>query len=108
MPKRLKYPQAREKTMYYGNIVSSLKDKYSEIESYVNKARNVNVSLLDPGDVYGEYYDIYMKKVDDWINIHSHQIAVFDSFLTDLETCINNAIEIRDVWAGRIGIWEEY
>ncbi|NLP14918.1 MAG: hypothetical protein GX383_10705 [Clostridium sp.] len=26
-----------------------------------------------------------MKKVDDWVDIHSQQIAIFDSFLTELK-----------------------
>jgi hypothetical protein len=107
MEKRLKYPQAQQKANHYGKIASVLRNRHSEIEGYVNSARKVNTSLIDPNDVYGEYYDIYMKKVDDWVDIHSQQIAIFDSFLMDLETCINNAEALRDLWESRIGLWEE-
>ncbi|HOQ37209.1 MAG TPA: hypothetical protein PLR73_05810 [Acetivibrio sp.] len=108
MPKRLKYPEAREKYLYYENIVYLLRSKHSDIEDSVNKARSVSSSLIHPQDVYGEYYNIYISKVGDWVGIHSRQIAVFDSFLIDLETCINNAKDLRDLWSSRIGIWEEY
>lgn len=108
MPTRLKYPEAASKARYYENVVRNLNTNYSEIHSYISNARTVPTSDLAPQNVDGKYYDYYIAKRDCWINIHRQQIASFDSFLTDLTVCINNANNLESLWNSRIGIMEEY
>jgi len=108
MPWRLKYPEASTKTNHYRNLVSTLALSKSAISYNVERARTVDAVSLDPQNVDGEYYTRYITKRDAWIAIHSQKIAMFDTFLTNLDGCITSARNYEALWQGRIGVMEEY
>lgn len=110
MPYRQKYPNAQSKKDHYNNIISKLTSNRDFINNKINtyNARKVNATAIDPVNVDGAYYDQYIIKRDDWINLHGQQIAVFDAFLLDIDVCIANAKSLETMWANRIGVMEEY
>lgn len=108
MPMRLKYPEAGRKAAHYDSLAQSLTSNATDIQDRLRIARRVDSSLAKPQNVDGEYYDYYIKKLDDWLDIHWQQILIFDSFLDDLDTCIYNARKLKTLWSNRIGIMEEY
>ena len=108
MPWRLKYPQAPERVSHYRDLVTKLTANRTIISTKVNRARTVNAPSVDPNSVDGEYYDRYIIKRDAWIQIHGRSVAEFDTFLTDLDSCIASASSLESLWQGRIGVMEEY
>ena len=108
MPLRLKYEDAQTKKDDYKNLVSTLTTNRNTIESKIKNARKVNATAIDPVNVDGAYYNQYIIKRDDWINIHGQQIAIFDAFLLNLDACIAAAKNLETLWTNRIGVMEEY
>ena len=108
MPWRLKYPEASSKRDHYRDLVTTLTANQRAITSSVNDARTIDAALLDPQSVDGEYYNRYIAKRDAWTGIHGQIVAVFDTFLVDLNSCITNASNLQSMWQGRIGVMEEY
>jgi len=107
MPKRKKYPDAQEKKDYYSNLASSLKSSKTTIENELTTAENIGDSGLAQ-NVDGDYYNRYIIKRNDWIDIHSKSIEKFKTFLSDIDICITNANNLSELWAGRIEMEEEY
>ena len=104
---REKYPEASQKRNHYRDLGNKLKANRSAIESSVNGCKGGSFSL-DPQDVDGEYYNRYATKRDDWFAIHGQIITKFDTFLTDIDTCIARASSLESLWANRIGVMERY
>ena len=108
MPWRLKYPEAESRRNHYRDLVSSLTANRTAIQSKVNGASTVNAASVNPTNVDGVYYDRYIIARDTWIRRHGQTIAAFNTFLTDLDTCITNASNLQTMWQNRIGIREWY
>ena len=108
VPFRLKYPEAPAKRNHYNRLVNDLTADRNNIELSVNGARTITAASIDPANVDGEYYNQYITKCNDWINIHGQQIAIFDAFLPDIDVCIANASKLAALWDSRIGVMEEY
>lgn len=108
MPWRLKYPEASAKRSHYQALVSSLTANRNTVASNVNSSRTVPTASLSPADADGAYFDQYITRRDNWIDIHTQTIRTFDTFLADLDNCITRASSLELMWAGRIGIREWY
>lgn len=55
-----------------------------------------------------DYFDLYLSKCNDWVNIHSQQINMFEVFLNDLDVYKTSADSLAAMWSARIGIRESY
>ena len=109
MPQRLKYPDAASKRDHYEEAERMLENYKSTIETSLSNAK-INSSNYNESTVLeGDYYDTYKIKKNDWITQHNQLIADFDIFLNyDIKTCIDNAKNLKDLWASRIGEMEDY
>jgi hypothetical protein len=108
MARRLKYPEASTKASHYSSLVSELTTKLTTISGYIDNARTIESITLDPHNVDGEYYNRYKAKQNKWILIHNQQVAIFDTFITNLDFCITKAKNLESLWQARKGVMEDY
>lgn len=107
MSTKPKYPDASENAKKYKDLSEQLSNSYRFISSCVDKARNVCTDALELSDADGEYYNVYIAKLNDWISLHSEQIGKLDTFLNELSECIASADNLANTWTTRINEKED-
>lgn len=108
MPQRYKYPEATGRRNHYRSVVSRLTRYRDNIVTGLSGAESINAGALESSNLQGEYYEVYNTKKDDWLLQHREIITSFDSFMSSLDSCIQNAHSLELLWESRIAIMEEY
>ena len=102
--KEKKYPEAPFKIMKYSMLVSALEAHKTTISSKLSGARtdlSKNISELESSNLAGDYYRTYVSKKNDWITQCRDMISKFELFLDDLQGCIDEANQLKQMWEER-------
>lgn len=96
------WPEAQGKYDTYNTIVNGL----NTLKPQINDAANTYIgpdSNFKENTLLGDYYDIYVSKVDEWLTEAISIKARFSIIQTEYNSRITNATTQRDLWKQRIG-----
>ncbi len=102
--KEIKYPEASSKISYYETLASDLENYKKSINDLIRLAETDlirDISDLESSDLTGGYYNTYKRKKDDWRTQCGDMISKFDTFLGDLQGCIDEANQLKQMWIER-------
>lgn len=102
--KGTQYPEASSKVSQYEALVSDLESHKKYIDDLIRLAEEDlyrDIGDLESSDLSGAYYNTYINKKNDWKTQCSDMISKFDTFLEDLQGCIDEANQLKQMWIER-------
>jgi len=105
---RRKYPDARSKSDQYKYLVSNLRSYRSTLQGYITQIKSSNPIDYETTRLKGDYYDSYVDKKDNWFSLLDQTTKRLEYFLLQVDSCIQSADSLRNMWYNRISIMEVY
>lgn len=102
---KLIYKEAEGKRAGYTALLNLLINCRNSIVEHLNNSRtNLTAGEANTRDGFleGEYYDIYIRKRDEWIQDIQHIQNEYEAVLSDIDNCIADIRNKIDLWSSRI------
>lgn len=102
---KLIYKEAEAKRAGYIALLNSLINSKEAIAEHLNNSRtNLTAGEANTRDGFleGEYYDIYTRKRDEWIQDIKQIQNEYEAVLLNIDNCIADIRNKIDLWSSRI------
>ncbi len=102
---KLIYKEAEGKRAGYTALLNLLINCREAIAEHLNNSRtNLAAEEENTRDDFlrGDYYDIYIRKRDEWIQDIQHIQNEYEAVLSDIDRCIADARNKIDLWSSRL------
>lgn len=101
------FPNAPEKEIEYRSLANALLAIRNTIDIEIGASQVTALTTDDTYTLDGLYYDHYVNSNNNWLKTHNDIINRFYKYVTELDTCIENANKKASMWHDRIDITEE-
>lgn len=102
---KLIYKEAEAKRAGYIALLNSLINSKEAIAEHLNNSKtNLAAGEANTRDDFleGDYYDIYIKKRDEWIQDIKQIQNEYEAVLLNIDNCIADIRNKIDLWSSRI------